>query len=117
MSFVRHRGERRRGAIRADPESIRWVNLPGSQTLSCHAGSRACNGLQWSGTKQRNQNQIDAIQPAEDAAPPTADDGVALPKYFPEDAVTETWVPCGREVRAESSIERIVRIFVAGVAN
>src|SRR6202008_3841084 len=41
----------------------------------------------------------------------------ALPKHFPENAATEAWVPCRRHMWAEPSIERIVGILAASVAD
>ena len=42
---------------------------------------------------------------------------MALPEYFPEDAVSKAWIPCGRHMRTEPSIERVVGILAASVAN
>ena len=73
--------------IRAYTESICRVDVPCSRAGSIHSRSGTCDRLQRTRSQQWNENQIHAVQSAVDAAPSTADHGVATAKDLPKDPV------------------------------
>ena len=50
----------------------------------------ASDALQQAGAEQRHQNQIDAVQPSEDAAVSAADHGLAAAEHFAQNAVADS---------------------------
>jgi len=73
--------------IRANTEGICRVDVPWSRAGSIHSRSGTRDRLQRARSQERNQDQIHTVQPAVDAAPSTADHGVATAKDLPKDPV------------------------------
>src|SRR6266478_903292 len=103
--------------ICAYTESICRIDVTCSVANSVHSGSRASDRLQRACSQERNQDQIHSIQPAVDAAPSTADHGVATAKDLPKDPVTKRGSPGSREVRAKTAVIGIVGVLPAGISN
>ena len=76
-----------------------WTS--GDRTSPVHIVVAALDGLDKSGTKQRHQHEIHAIQTAIDSAIAAADDSLAPAKEFAEESIVKIRIPSCGKARAE----------------